>query len=515
MVVAKREALDRGWRSAASFRARHDCRDGLVELCAADVPPPQALSSIAAIASHNHGAAACAVGRRGSSNVLALYRGTDAVADDDDGKHRTSAAGLRLEMQGSLIALPGTPKAVSWSDDTLACGTLEGSIEIFRLDATARDAQTRARKVVHSLKPQWGASASSQQAAAGATSVAVGALDGRNARRIGAIVAASPCVWDGEASGLSVGMGFEAGAAFCLDLDWDKGVFVVGDLAHALAVYDPRQGTCVSKVKSAHFAPINTVRCSPLHPHWIASGSGDGLVKVWDLRRVDASLFRLAWHVSAVADVSWSWSHTDMLSSCAYDGSHLFWKLGLAPRFELANGDAVWQHAELVGCCMVPWAGSPLDCLVASSDGRLQRIRPSGNRIMQPFARLEAQRLAAMLPHPPPPSHAAPQATAAPQPPKVSAASVAAQHMRTNDMVAGALKVAAPAAVVRSCFLYLSFVHGIGGGRSCMLFVCVALARCNYGNRGAGLGLRMTCMHACMRANYRRLHACMRRSKWS
>jgi hypothetical protein len=387
-----------GWRQPAAFRARRDCRDGLIDVCAADVPPAQALSSISAIASHNRCAAACAVGRRGGTSVLALYRPSGDAAEAGGGGRQSETA-PRLQQQGQLIALPGTPTTVAWCDQTLACGTREGTVELFRLDASARDEQKSARKVTRCLQPQWGATASSEQAAAGTSSVAVGALDGRHARRIAAVAGASPCLWDAEGKNLNFGADREVGTAYCLDLDWDKGIVVVGDMANNMTVYDPRNSRPAGLVQSAHFAQLNVVRCSPLHPHWVASGAADGLVKVWDMRRLDASLFRLGWHVSSVSDLGWSWAHMDMLASCAQDGTHRFWNLSLSPHFELTNADSAWGQRELVGCTMLPWPGSPLDSLAASSDGLLQVARVSASRIMQPFARLVAQqRVCALVP---------------------------------------------------------------------------------------------------------------------
>jgi hypothetical protein len=346
------------WREAASFRARKN-GEGLVEFRAADVAAERALSAISAVAAHNQRPAACAVGRRGSKSVLVLYRAPEAAAGAGGGNRR-AGPGLRLEMSGEL-ELPCTPTRVAWCDDTLACGTREGTVELVRVDASKRSDQLHPKKIVHTLKPQWGASASSQQqAAAGASSVAVGAADGRHARRIGAVVGASPFVWDADGNEVSFSVGTESGNAYCLDLDWDKGVVVVGDLANALTLFDPRSGGSAIKAQGAHFAPLNTVRCSPLHPHWFASGAADGVVKIWDVRRLDDSLMRLAWHVTSVAELSWSWSHADMLASCAYDGSHRFWNLSLAPRFDFFNADDAWGAQELVGCSMLAWPGFPL-----------------------------------------------------------------------------------------------------------------------------------------------------------
>ena len=397
------------WREAASFRAR---RDGLAEVRAADVAPGQAFSALSAIASHNHRPVACAVGRRGGSSVLALYRAPEAAAAGGagGGRRRAAGPGLRLETAGELELLC-TPTRVAWCDDTLACGTREGTVVLLRTEASKRGDEMLPRKIARTLKPQW--ASSQQQAAAGVSSVAVGADDGRHAQRIGAVVGASPFVWDAGGNDVSFGVGLEAGDAYCLDLDWDKGVIVVGDSANALTLYDPRAGGSAIKVQGAHCAPLNTVRCAPLHPHWVASGAADGVVKIWDLRRLDESVMRLAWHVTSVADLSWSWSHADMLASCAYDGSHRFWNLSLGPRFEFFNADDAWGAQELVGCAMTPWPGCPLDCLAASATGLVQLVRPSSTHIVQPLAEQVARRMCEHIPDPqtaglPPPDTLAP-----------------------------------------------------------------------------------------------------------
>jgi len=330
-----------GWRAPAALRARRDCRDGLLDVRAAELQ----LASISGVASHNCGAAACAVGRQRGAGVVALFR-PEAAAEDGGGQRRAEAA-PGLKQLGKLVSVPGDPTAVAWSDGTLACGTRECTVELFRMDPT-RDDTARSRKVAASLQPQWGATASSQQAAAGTISVAVGALEGRHAGRVGAVVGASPCLWDVQGKDVVFGTGPETGAASCMDLDWDKGVLALGDTTdvdHHLTVHDPRQpGGAVARAGAAHFAPLTVVRFSVLHPHWLASGAADGLVKVWDLRRLQTPLFRLGWHVSSVSDLGWSWAHSDILVSSALDGTLRFWNLSLPPHFQLANADAGSGH---------------------------------------------------------------------------------------------------------------------------------------------------------------------------
>lgn len=182
-----------GWRAPASFRARRDCRDGFVDVRAASVPSAQALSSIASIASHNHCATACAVGKRGGNSVLALYRQSEEAVSAEAGSSQPQGA-PRLQLQGQLIALPGSPTTVAWSDETLACGLREGTVEVLRIDPSARDDHAPARSITQSLQPQWGATTSSEKTAAGTSSVAVGVVGGRHARRIGAVVGGVPCL---------------------------------------------------------------------------------------------------------------------------------------------------------------------------------------------------------------------------------------------------------------------------------------------------------------------------------
>ena len=201
------------------------------------------------------------------------------------------------------------------------------------------------------LKPRWSSTAWSQQdAAVGTSSVAAGDADGKHACRVAAVVAAAPCLWHAEegAGGRAMALGAEVDGnsiASCIDLDWDKGLVAVGEsseLAHHLLVYDPRHPGPASRAPSAHFAPLTRVRFSPLHPHWLASSSEDGLLKVWDLRRLDRCLFRLGWHLTAVSDFGWSWAHADMLVSSGRDGSQRFWNLSLPPYSQLAACDTAW-----------------------------------------------------------------------------------------------------------------------------------------------------------------------------
>ena len=378
------------------------------------------LSSIAAIAAHNHSAVACVVGCHGDSGALAMYR----PATEDRGLKQDEEAPC-LQMQGKLVGLPGVPTAVAWSDSTLACGTCEGTVELFRADAASRGGPIQSLAATHSLQPQKAAAASARLRPAGTGYVAVGAADSRNSNRICAIVNGVPCLWDGDGHPLNLGAGWSdvrCGVASGLDLDWDKGLVFLG-ASHVCGndVYalDPRASDAPSQrhpelaaspspvrtasvalhLRGAHMAAVSSVRCSPLQSHWVASAGCDGLVKVWDVRRADSCVFRLAWHLSAVTDVSWSWAHSEVLVSGGRDGSQRFWHLGLAPHPQLAAADGGWEQQELVGCCMVSWHGHPLDTIAASVTGSLQAARMSPRKLWQPLVRRVVQRLCAGVAH--------------------------------------------------------------------------------------------------------------------
>ena len=61
----------------------------------------------------------------------------------------------------------------------------------------------------------------------------------------------------------------------------DSNLFTGGADAK-VRVWDQRQEQCVATLRE-HTETINTIRQSP-DGKWVASGSSDGSVKIWDLR---------------------------------------------------------------------------------------------------------------------------------------------------------------------------------------------------------------------------------------
>lgn len=71
--------------------------------------------------------------------------------------------------------------------------------------------------------------------------------------------------------------------------------FVTGHMERSLGLWDMRetaQQVC-TPIASAHSAPVSVVRCNPKNSVLFASGSHDGVVKVWDTRSPRKALFTL------------------------------------------------------------------------------------------------------------------------------------------------------------------------------------------------------------------------------
>eukprot|EP01028_Stygiella_incarcerata_P008132 TRINITY_DN3467_c0_g1_i4.p1 TRINITY_DN3467_c0_g1~~TRINITY_DN3467_c0_g1_i4.p1 ORF type:complete len:768 (+),score=170.72 TRINITY_DN3467_c0_g1_i4:292-2595(+) len=114
----------------------------------------------------------------------------------------------------------------------------------------------------------------------------------------------------------------------------------------------------VWRKSAAHNSSIQHIQWSPLVPHWIASASSDGSVKVWDLRYDTEAAIEINGHSHAVSEIQWSPVHAEMLLSCGLDGMLKWWNMHLEPHYEAAMSHDHFDE-PLVGCCFFPnnWKG--------------------------------------------------------------------------------------------------------------------------------------------------------------
>lgn len=124
------------------------------------------------------------------------------------------------------------------------------------------------------------------------------------------------------------------------DVDWNSvnahTFATVGD-DHSLALWDLRQawttgtnGTPTHRVTEAHAnSAVNSVSYNPFDEFSLATGGSDGIVKLWDCRKLSSSIHSLQGHDedSGVYQLSWSKLRKNLLASSAEDAKLIIWDL--------------------------------------------------------------------------------------------------------------------------------------------------------------------------------------------
>ena len=149
------------------------------------------------------------------------------------------------------------------------------------------------------------------------------------------------CVWDTnatpeEAKQLDALHQLDAHSAVVEDVAWhaqhgeifasvaDNKQMMLWDLRELGAAKKPRQ-----TVSNAHQSEINTVDFNPRNDFLLATGGADSVVKIWDMRKLDAgALHEFKGHDDEVVQAVWApFGKGDVLASCACDRRVFVWDM--------------------------------------------------------------------------------------------------------------------------------------------------------------------------------------------
>jgi len=95
---------------------------------------------------------------------------------------------------------------------------------------------------------------------------------------------------------------------------------------------------------AAHQADVNVISWNHKVSHLLASGSDDGIVKVWDLRnfKSDSPAAKFKWHQAPITSVEWHHTDESILAVSSADDSISCWDMALEN-----DPDAKPEGAEL------------------------------------------------------------------------------------------------------------------------------------------------------------------------
>ena len=149
------------------------------------------------------------------------------------------------------------------------------------------------------------------------------------------------CIWDTnatpeEAKQLDALHQLDAHSAVVEDVAWhaqhgeifasvaDNKQMMLWDLRELGAAKKPRQ-----TVSNAHQSEINTVDFNPRNDFLLATGGADSVVKIWDMRKLDAgALHEFKGHDDEVVQAVWApFGKGDVLASCACDRRVFVWDM--------------------------------------------------------------------------------------------------------------------------------------------------------------------------------------------
>jgi histone-binding protein RBBP4 len=96
-----------------------------------------------------------------------------------------------------------------------------------------------------------------------------------------------------------------------------------------LQILDVRQESTTRAVVStdAHDGEANTIAFNPASDFVLATGGGDKMINLWDLRNLKESLHQLIGHGDAVTSLAWHPTEEAILGSGSYDRRVIFWDL--------------------------------------------------------------------------------------------------------------------------------------------------------------------------------------------
>lgn len=159
------------------------------------------------------------------------------------------------------------------------------------------------------------------------------------------------------------------------DVEWcpqHHSMFITGDEANALTLWDIRQGSSSSHTSQGHANGVNAVSWNRQNKFCVASGDGDGNVHIWDVRNLTGAMSTLRAHEGAISCVNWNPVHGQVLMTSGSEDP-------VVKLWDVSDGRCMFKHCgHLLGINDVGWnANDPWMVASVSNDNTLHLWQPS------------------------------------------------------------------------------------------------------------------------------------------
>ena len=320
--------------------------------------------------------ARCALNRAeqlADSRVVAAHpSGTDAVLATARGGASAANALSRVQLGAdghrravADVAVPFPSTSAAWAGSTLALGSSEGRIFVFRQAPDVLDAAAAEVLVVPRQRDNR-----SHSTAAGAythSSCVPAVQVGTGGRVVGAHTT-KLCVWDAEAGVAARHLRVSSGTVLCASLApaASNDLVATGSATGGATLVDVR-APGDPPWRASHPGVVRHAALSPLLGHVLATASDAGDVKIWDLRMSGGAgpVLAVPHGLGPLAGVAWSPAHAELLAANGLSGATKLLNLRRPPSF------AVWSLATRspgIGCAFTASAcDEPTSVLLAAS----------------------------------------------------------------------------------------------------------------------------------------------------
>jgi len=142
-----------------------------------------------------------------------------------------------------------------------------------------------------------------------------------------------------------------AGGVTSLAVSSDGALVLTGSTDRTARIWDATTGTELLRF-DGHTGDVNSVAMARQTAHVLATGGDEGIVKVWDVRNLNAPTCELQGHEGSILSIAWSPSNEDQLATSSAD-SHVF-------LWNVEDKDIVFEHNGHCGSVMeVAWCEDP------------------------------------------------------------------------------------------------------------------------------------------------------------